>query len=223
MKQPRPGIVDTDEDNDVATRGQVMAVIEAYPPAAEQQTNPIPYHIYAPQPTVAPPKRGWAQSLASGLGGILAGMLLIALIVAVAGSPRAVPGAAGDPNAAWDLSVVATNAYLTRQAQASENSLVQEPTMSVGADGKVILDARVSIIGPSLPLRATLQPTIVDGKLRLVVTGTQLGGLPLPGLVSRQVESMVATAAQMPATTVPVTLVRVEAKEGQLILYEKAC
>jgi hypothetical protein len=197
------------------------------PPTAQPQIatptfgSPVPPAIPPMPPAIpAPARRTWPQLLLTGFGGLMAGMLLMVLIFAVTGSARAVPGSSGSQAAAWDLSYVITDDYLTAQAKAG-SSLIQDPHMNVGADGKITLSGKVSVIGPAVPLRATLQPTIVDGNLRLSVVSAQLVGLPLPGFIERQIEDTIARAQQLPKLAVPVTLVRIETKEGQLILYNK--
>ena len=195
---------------------------QALPVSATAQSQIVTPTFGSPLPPSipAPARRTWPQLLLTGFGGLIAGMLLMVVIFAATGSARAVPGSNGSQAAAWDLSYVITDDYLTAQAKAG-SSLIQDPHMNVGTDGKVTLTGKVSVIGPAVPLRATLQPTIVDGNLRLAVVSAQLVGLPLPGFIERQIEDTIAKAQQLPTLAVPVKLVRIETKEGQLILYNK--
>src|SRR4051794_21545848 len=163
---------------------------------------------------VAP--RRWPAMVLVALGGVLAGMVL-ALALVFASGPRAVPGSPGDPSAAWDSTIILNDAYLTAQAKTGGTDQIQEPRMHAGADGKVTLDGRAGLF----PLHVILQPTIVDGELHLAVVTAQAGGLPLPAALASQIESTIASTVQLPPAKVATTLVRVEAKEGQLILYSK--
>ena len=165
-------------------------------------------------PPVTP--RRWPALVLVALGGVLAGMVLTLGLVFASG-PRAVPGTPGDPSAAWDSTIILNDAYLTAQARTAGNAQIQEPRMHAGADGKVVLDGRAGLF----PLHVILQPTIVDGELRLAVVSAQAGGLPLPAPLASQIESSIASAVQLPPAKVATTLVRVEAKEGQLVLYSR--
>jgi hypothetical protein len=179
-------------------------VEEAAPPAALQQSP-----------------RAWPRIGLAALLGAAGGMLALVLILTLAISPRAVPGSAGDPAAGWDSSIILTDAYLTAQARAGGGGQIQDPRLHVVPDGTVTLDGRSGLLVGAAPIRATLRPTVVDGALRMTVVSAQLGVLPLPEPLSRQIEAAIAASLQAPPTTVPTAVVRVETKDGQLILYNK--
>jgi uncharacterized protein YpmS len=174
-----------------------------------------------PTPGSPPPStpRRWPALVLVALGGVLVGMLLV-LGLTFASGPRAVPGSPGDPSAAFDSTIILNDAYLTAQAKTGGNQ-IQEPRMHAGADGKVTLDGRVSVFGIGAPLHAILQPTVVNGELQMTVVSGQVGGFPLNDVLARQIESTVADVVKRPPAKVATTLVRVEVKDGQMILYDK--
>lgn len=191
----------------------MMTVEEDVVRREEPARPPVPG--WTPPPT---PRR-WPALVLVALGGVLVGMVL-ALGLTFASGPRAVPGSPGDPSAAFDSTIILNDAYLTAQAKIGGNQ-IQDPRMHAGADGKVTLDGRVSVFGLGAPLHAILQPTVVNGELQMTVVSGQVGGFPLNDLLARQIETTVAEVVKRPPAKVATTLVRVEVKDGQMILYDK--
>jgi hypothetical protein len=134
----------------------------------------------APQATMAPPvarrPRRWPLAIGSWLGGVVVGMLLLTFGLAFFGGARDVAANTGDPAAAWDTSITLTDAYLTAQAKKNGTAQVQEPTMRVQADGTIAMEGKANLFGRSVPVRGKLQPSIVDGKLKMEIVSMALGG-----------------------------------------------
>lgn len=191
-----------------------VAPTEAQPRSVDE---PMPRPLAAAPPPSAP-ARSWPLTVLVGLGGVLLGMLLVLSLNLLGGSGAA--GTTGNPSAAWDSTYVLTDAYLTAQAKTGGNQ-IQDPRLHTGADGKVTLEGKVGVLGIAAPLNATLQPAIVDGKLQMSVVNARVGGLPLPGALTREIEKTIAAVIELPPTKVETTVVRIETKDGQLILYNK--
>jgi hypothetical protein len=178
----------------------------------------------AMQPVAMPAARAprrWPVAIASWLGGVVVGMLVLTLALGAFGGPRAVAASTGDPTAEWDTSITLTDAALTTQARKGGNAQVQDPTMRVTADGTITLEGRANLFGRSVPVNGTLQPTLADGKLKMEIISMQLGGLPLPEFLVTQIQSSVAGAAQPPANAAGTDIVKIEATEGKIVIYSK--
>jgi hypothetical protein len=207
---------------------------QSAPPSLPPVATPPPFmplaaqgHIPATQalpPAAAPAARRplrWPVAIASWLGGVVVGMLVLTLALGAFGGPREVTASNGDPAAEWDTSITLTDAALTTQARKSGNAQVQEPTMRVKADGTIAMEGTANLFGRSVPVNGTLQPTLADGKLKMEVVSMQLGGLPLPEFLVTQLQNSVAGAAQPPAAAANTEIVKIEASEGKLVIYSK--
>ena len=197
--------------------------LQALRPAPGQpEREPVREHPIAAAPVPAPrARRRWPLALGSWVGGIVAGMLILTLALGLFGKPRDLAARTGDPTAAWDTSITLTDAYLTAQARKNGTGQVQEPVLHVQADGKVALQGKVSLLGRTVPMSATVQPSLVAGKLQMDVVQLQVGGLPLPEAVVKQIAGGVAGAMQPPAGALETTIVRLEPSDGKLVLYSK--
>jgi hypothetical protein len=189
-------------------------------PAALQPTALASQEPVKASPAVRRPRR-WPVAIASWLGGMVAGMLILTLALGFFGGPREVSANTGDSTAAWDTSITLTDAYLTAQARKNGSAQVQEPSMHVKADGTIAMDGKASLFGRSVPVSGTLQPIIVDGKLKMEIVNMNLGGLNLPEFVVTQIQGNMASAAQPPAAAAAMTIVKLEASEGKLVIYSK--
>lgn len=191
------------------------------PPPFPAQAMPV----QASAPTAVPPRsapRRWPVALASWVGGMVAGMLLVVALLGAFGGPRALPAAStGDPTAAWDTSITLTDAYLTAQARKGGSGQVQEPTLRVQADGTIAMTGKVALFGRSVPMTATLQPSLHDGALKMDLVNVQVGGLPLPQALTEQLAGSAMGATQPPASAMPTTLVKIEASAGKLVIFSK--
>jgi hypothetical protein len=183
------------------------------------QTETMAPPVEGVQPRTPAPAR-WPALMLAAVGGVLAGMLLILALTLFSG-PRVGPGSPGNPSADWDSTIMLNDAYLTAQAKAGGSGQIQDPKLHAGADGKVTMTGKVNILGAAAPLTVILQPTIVDGELRMTVVTAQVGRLALPEPIARDIEKTIASAMEPPPTKVATTLVRVEAREGELVLYAK--
>ena len=175
-------------------------------------------------PSVSPSRRRWPFAIAGLAGlvaGIVLGVLLLAVTLVIFGKPRQVADSTGDPNAAWDLSATLTDAFLTSRVRANAARPVQDPRVHVQADGRIALEGRVGVRGPAVPVTVLLQPSIGDGQVRVALVSVKVGGLPLPGPLVEQIERVVTEASQPPMPPVPLTIVRIETMDGQLIVYSK--
>ncbi len=198
-----------------------------WPAPVEEEREPVRERPVAATPVAATgaaaPRatRRWPLAVGSWVGGVVAGMLVLTLLLGLFGKPRDIAASTGDPTAAWDTSITLTDAYMTAQARKNGTGQVQEPTLHVQADGKVAMDGKVSLLGRTVPMKATLQPTLVDGKLEMEVAQLQVGGLPLPEVIVKQITSGVASATQPPAGALPTTIVKLETSDGKLVIYSK--
>ena len=202
--------------------------------ASERVTAPTPIFAerVAPEPQAAWPiaatpvavsrvPRRWPLVLGAWVGGVVAGMLVLTLALGLFGKPRDLAASNGDPTAAWDTSVTLTDTYLTAQARKNGTGQVQEPVLHVQADGKVALQGKVSLLGRTVPVSAMLQPSVIEGKMQMDMVQLQVGGLPLPEVVVKQIASGVAGAMQPPAGALATTIVKLETSDGKLVLYSK--
>lgn len=214
-----------------------LPVVQAAPrpaqPPAPPVATPPPFNPVVAQP--APPMaqapavmapaarrpRRWPAAVASWLGGMVVGMLLLTLVLGLFGGAREVSANTGDPTAAWDTSITLTDAYLTAQARKNGSAQVQDPTMHVQADGTITMDGKANLFGRSVPVSGKLQPTIADGKLKMEIVSMNLGGLNLPEFIVTQIQGSMASAAQPPAAAMSTTIVKLEATQGKLVIYGK--
>jgi hypothetical protein len=191
-----------------------------FEPAVAHAAPNIAPEVVAARPARRP--RRWPLALGSWFGGVLAGMLVLMLGLMYLGGPGDVAANTGDTAAAWDTSITLTDAYLTAQARKNGAAQVQEPTMRVQADGTIAMQGKVNLpmLG-SAQVNGVLQPTIVDGKLKMQIVSMNVGALPLPEFVVTQIQNNMATSAQPPAMATSTTIVKLEASEGKLVIYGK--
>lgn len=165
--------------------------------------------------------RRWPVALGAWVGGVVSGMLILVLGLALFGGSPASTKSLGDPAAAWDTSATLTDAYLTAQARKNGAGQVQEPTLRVQGDGLIALTGKFSLLGRTVPVNATLRPGVADGKLEMPIEKVNLGGLPLPNALINQFANGVMGATQPPANALPTTIVRLETADGKLTIYSK--
>ena len=190
-------------------------------PVAAQVSAAAPPAAAQPAPAAARRPRRWPVAIASWLGGVVVGMLVLTFALGAFGGARELSASTGDPPADWDTSITLTDAALTAQARKGGNAQVQDPTMRVNADGTISLEGRAHLFGRSVPVNGSLQPTLADGKLKMEIISMQLGGLPLPEFLVTQIQSSVAGAAQPPANAAGGEIVKIEATDGKLVIYSK--
>jgi hypothetical protein len=191
-----------------------------FEPAAMYPATPAAQAPVVAAPAARRPRR-WPLAVASWVGGVVAGMLILMLGLAFLGGPRDVVVNNGDPTAAWDSSITLTDAYLTAQARKGGTAQVQEPTMHVQADGTIAMQGKASLFGRSVPVSGKLQPALVEGKLEMQIISLDLGGINLPSIIVNQIQGSMASAAQPPAAAISTTIVKLEASEGKLVIYSK--
>ena len=90
------------------------------------------------------------------------------------------------------------------------------------AGGTVVATSTVTVQGISVNVGVVATPTLVNGRVQIVVTDVQTGTLPLPDAVKQQINAAVGQASDPAKLGLPVDISKLTITDGKLVLQGTA-
>lgn len=86
------------------------------------------------------------------------------------------------------------------------------------AGGNVVATSTVTVQGISVNVGVVAKPTLVNGRMQIVVTDVQTGALPLPDAVKQQINAAVGQAIDPAKLGLPLDISNLTIVDGKLVL-----
>jgi DUF2993 family protein len=103
-------------------------------------------------------------------------------------------------------------------AGSSTGPLAASDTQIHLSGGNVIATSNVTVQGFTLPVGIVATPTVSNGQVSMVVQQIQTGGLPLPDVVTQQIQSQLAREIDPATLGLPMTISSLQIQNGQLVV-----